>query len=64
MLGIDQVDVNVTGIFYRFQDGTFGDFMEDDTSGEDFSSGVMSVLENLFLQAALPMPCWKKAFLY
>ena len=33
MLGIDQVDVNVTGIFYRFQDGTFGDFMEDDTSG-------------------------------
>ena len=26
--------------------------------------GVMSVLENLFLQAALPMPCWKKAFLY
>ena len=30
----------------------------------DFSSGVMSVLENLFLQAALPMPFWKKAFLY
>ena len=30
----------------------------------DFSSGVMSVLENLFLQVALPMPFWKKAFLY
>ena len=30
----------------------------------DFLFGVMSVVENLFVQAALPMPFWKKAFLY
>ena len=27
-------------------------------------AGAMSVLENLSLQAALPMPYWKKASLY